>query len=144
MPENAVLEAPPPAPLRPPNDASAREEITERADTVWTRDGGPAVKVQAAERRELKGPRGRVAIVDGCRTPFIKSGTDFANMDVTDLASVAAAELIARSGLDPDEIGLSIFGVVVPALNAPNLGREVIFRTSLPMRIPGVTVPAPA
>ncbi|MFL6194617.1 MAG: acetyl-CoA C-acyltransferase FadI [Thermoanaerobaculia bacterium] len=93
-----------------------------------------------AARRELKGPRGRIAIVDGCRTPFIKSGTDFMNMDVTDLASVAASELIARSGIDPLEIDMSIFGVVVPALHAPNLGREVVFRTSLPVRIPGMTV----
>ncbi|HEX5716904.1 MAG TPA: acetyl-CoA C-acyltransferase FadI [Thermoanaerobaculia bacterium] len=130
----------PPAPLRPPNRASALEEITERADTVWTRGNGKPVKVQVAARRELKGPRGRIAIVDGCRTPFIKSGTDFMNMDVTDLASIAAAELVARSGIDPAEIDLSIFGVVVPALNAPNLGREVVFRTSLPVQIPGVTV----
>jgi len=140
MPENAALEAPPPAPLRPPNEASALEEITERADTVWTRNGGKPIRVQTTERRELRGPRGRIAIVDGCRTPFIKSGTDFTNMDVVDLASVAAAELVARTGIDPEEIGLSIFGVVVPALHAPNLGREVVFRTSLPMRIPGVTV----
>jgi acetyl-CoA acyltransferase len=140
MPENSPQEAPPPTPLRPPNNASALEEVTERADTVWTRNGGPPVKVQITERRELRGPRGRVAIIDGCRTPFAKSGTDFANMDVTDLAGVAAAELVARVGLEPDEIGLSIFGVVVPALNAPNLGREVVFRTSLPVHIPGVTV----
>jgi acetyl-CoA acyltransferase len=137
MPET---ESQPPAPLRRPNNASALEEVTERADTVWTRPGGPPVKTRAAERRELKGPRGRVAIVDGCRTPFIKSGTDFANMDVIDLASVAAAELVARSGIDPAEIDLSVFGVVLPALHAPNLGREVVFRTSLPFRIPGVTV----
>ncbi|HEX9944418.1 MAG TPA: acetyl-CoA C-acyltransferase FadI [Thermoanaerobaculia bacterium] len=141
MPENAAIaEAQPPAPLRPPNNASAWEEVTARADTVWTRDGGPPVKVHTAERRELKGPRGRVAIIDGCRTPFIKSGTDFANMDVIDLASAAAAELLARTAIDPDEIDLSVFGVVVPALHAPNLGREVVFRTSLPTRIPGVTV----
>src|SRR5947207_15316734 len=122
MPENAAPDVPPPAPLRPPNEASALEEITERADTVWTRNGGKPVKIQTTERRELKGPQGRIAIIDGCRTPFVKSGTDFINMDVVDLASVAAAELIARTGIDPNEIGLSIFGVVVPALHAPNLG----------------------
>ncbi|MFL6290996.1 MAG: acetyl-CoA C-acyltransferase FadI [Thermoanaerobaculia bacterium] len=141
-PANTVPDQPP-APLRPPNRASALEEITERADTVWTRGtggGGKPIKVQVAARRELKGSRGRVAIVDGCRTPFIKSGADFMNMDVTDLASVAASELIARSGIDPLEIDMSIFGVVVPALHAPNLGREVVFRTSLPVRIPGMTV----
>ncbi|HSG40182.1 MAG TPA: acetyl-CoA C-acyltransferase [Thermoanaerobaculia bacterium] len=139
MPDDAAL-AQPPSPLRPANNASVLEEITERADTVWTRDGGKPVKVQTTERRELKGPRGRIAIIDGCRTPFIKSGTDFMNMDNVDLASVAAAELVARTGIDPEEIDLSVFGTVVPALHAPNLGREVVFRTSLPMSIPGVTV----
>ncbi len=133
-------ESKPPSPLRPANNASALEEVAERADTVWTRGGGPPVKIRVTDRRELRGPRGRVAIVEGCRTPFIKSGTDFANMDVIDLASVAAAELVARTGIDPEEIDLSVFGVVVPALHAPNLGREVVFRTSLPYRIPGVTV----
>src|SRR3954469_9964760 len=140
MPENSTLEAPPPAPLRPPNIASALEEVAERADTVWTREAGKPLKVEVSGRRELKGSRGRVAIVDGCRTPFIKSGTDFQSLDVIDLASIAAAELVARLAIDPEEIGLSVFGVVVPALHAPNLGREVVFRTSLPMRIPGVTV----
>ena len=130
----------PPAPLRPPNDASALEEVTERADTVWTRPSGKPPRVHVTARRELKGPHGRVAIIDGCRTPFIKSGTDFRDMDVIDLASIAAAELVARTAIDPELIDLSVFGVVVPALHAPNLGREVVFRTSLPMRIPGVTV----
>jgi acetyl-CoA acyltransferase len=140
MSENATLEAPPPAPLRPPNNASALEEITERADTVWTRESGKPVKTTVSDRRELKGPKGRVAIVDGCRTPFVKSGTDFQGMDVIDLASLAAAELIARLAMDGNLIDLSVFGVVVPALHAPNLGREVVFRTSLPWNIPGVTV----
>jgi acetyl-CoA acyltransferase len=138
MPET-VPDQPPP-PLRPPNNASALEEVTERADTVWTRGNGKPIKTQVADRQELQGPRGRVAIVDGCRTPFTKSGTDFVNMDVVDLASVAAAELVARTGIDPEAIDLSVFGVVVPALHAPNLGREVVFRTSLPFAIPGVTV----
>jgi acetyl-CoA acyltransferase len=47
---------------------------------------------------------------------------------------------VTRSGIDPAEIDLSIFGCVIPALNAPNLGREVVFRASLPMSIPGTTV----
>jgi acetyl-CoA acyltransferase len=131
----------PPAPLRAPNNATALEEITERADTVWTR--GPKNRpaaVRATGRADLKGARGRVAIIDGCRTPFVKAGTDFQNMDVIDLAGIPAAELLARTGIDPELIDLSVFGVVVPALHAPNLGREVVFRTSMPMHVPGVTV----
>lgn len=128
----------PPAPLRPPNNASALVEVTERADTVWTSGKPPSVSTSA--RQALKGPRGRIAIIDGCRTPFAKSGTELQNMDVVDLASAAASELIVRTGIDPNLIDLSVFGVVIPALHAPNLGREVVLRNSLPMKIPGVTV----
>lgn len=129
----------PPSPLPPPNDASVREEISERADTVWTGSARrPAVT--AVGRAALRGARGRVAVVDGCRTPFSKSGTDLQHMDVVDLASAAAGELIARSGIDPTEIDLSVFGCVIPALHAPNLGREVVFRLSLPHDVVGTTV----
>ncbi len=126
--------------LPPPNDASVREEVHERPDTVWTRGEGSAPAIARSVGRGLSGEHGRVAIVDGCRTPFAKSGTDLQEMDVVDLAGAAAAELVTRSAVDPADIGLSIFGVVVPALHAPNLGREVVFRASLPMTIPGTTV----
>ncbi len=129
----------PPAPLRQPNDATAAEEVYERADTVWTGSRRkPAT--EAVGRRELSGKGGRVAIVAGCRTPFAKAGTDLQAMDVVDLASVAAAELVARTGIDPEAIEMAVFGCVIPALHAPNLGREVVLRTSLPVGIPGTTV----
>jgi acetyl-CoA acyltransferase len=159
-------EVPPvPPPLRPENRAPAVEEIRQRADTVWIHADGArggrgngaasagransaaagngqpgAAPISVTRREDLKGKHGRVAIVDGCRTPFSKAGTVFRDMDVVDLAGAAAAELIERSAVDPAAIELSVFGVVVPALHAPNLGREVVFRTSLPMGVPGVTV----
>ena len=127
------------AALPPTNEASALEEVLERAETVWTR-GSENPNAPKLTKRSLKGKGGRVAIVDGVRTPFVKSGSVFKDMDVVDLAGVAAAELVTRSGIDPKEIQLSIFGVVIPSLAAPNLGREVVFRTSLPANIPGSTV----
>jgi acetyl-CoA acyltransferase len=135
---DSAAEPPPPAPLPPPNTASAEEEIRERADTVWT--GGRPPRVSAVGREALRGKGGRVAVVDGVRTPFVKAGTVFKDMDVVDLAGVAAGELLTRTAIDGAEVGLSVFGVVVPALHAPNLGREVVFRTSLPMGVPGTTV----
>ena len=115
-----------------------RREVSERADSVWTGTGAPAIP--KLRKQALKSSRGRVAIVDGCRTPFVKAGTAFADMDVVDLASVPAAELLNRTAIDPEEIDLSIFGVVVPALYAPNLGREVILRLKLPRTVTGTTV----
>ena len=73
-------------------------EITERADDVWTRGPGqsPAIKTQRKNALKGSGSRGRVAIVDACRTPFVKAGAEFKDMDVIDLASVPAAELVQR------------------------------------------------
>ena len=126
--------------LPSPLESSATEEIGALADSVWTRGPGEAPNIAKVASQTLKGVGGRVAIVDGCRTPFCKAGTDLRDMDVIDLAGVAVAELLARNALPPDEVDYSIFGVVVPALHAPNLGREVVFRASLPMTIPGTTV----
>jgi len=129
-----------PTALPAPNEASVREEISARADTVWTRGADQAPNIARVQGGSLQGASGRVAIVDGCRTPFAKSGTDLQDMDVVDLSGVVTAELVARTNLDPEAIDYSIFGVVVAALNAPNLGREALFRASLPMTIPGTTV----
>jgi acetyl-CoA acyltransferase len=126
--------------LPAPNEASAVVEIAERADTVWTRGEAAAPAIAKVVSGGVRGPKGRVAVVDGCRTPFCKSGTALKDMDVIDLAAVPASELVTRNNLDGEEVDLSVFGVVVPALHAPNLGREVVFRSSLPMTIPGTTV----
>ena len=90
-----TAEATPP-PLPEPNTAGVLEEITERADTVWTRRNGRR-PVRGVSRRELRGPHGRIAIVDGCRTPFVKAGTSFKKMGVVDLAGVAASRQGERS-----------------------------------------------
>lgn len=122
-----------------PHLEATRREISERADGVWTR-GGDAPAIAKRRKQALKGSGGRVAIVDGCRTPFVKANTVFSKMDVVDLASAAAAELLNRTGIDPKEIDLSVFGAVIPALYAPNLGREVVLRLQLPSTITGSAV----
>ncbi|MBP9143344.1 MAG: acetyl-CoA C-acyltransferase [Thermoanaerobaculia bacterium] len=133
----------PPAPLPAPSDASAAAEVALRADTVWTRrvaSPGAAPGVLRISRQQLRGPAGRVAIVEACRTPFARAGSDLRELDVIDLAGIPAAEVVARAGIDPAEIDFAIFGVVVAALHAPNLGREILFRAALPASIPGTTV----
>lgn len=127
----------PPAEL--PTDA-IHAEVHESADSVWTHSNGQGPAIRKHRRQALKGTGGRVAIVDACRTPFVKASSVFSNMDVVDLASLPVAALINRMALDPREIDLSIFGVVVPSLYAPNLGREVVLRAALPKNIAGTTV----
>ncbi len=131
----------PPSPLPPRNEATAEQEIRERADSVATGLGaGGFPSILKVSRQRLKGPHGRVAIVDGCRTPFAQAGTELKELDAIDLAGIAAGEAVARCGFDPAEIDVAIFGIVLAPLYAPNLGREVIFRAALPASIPGTTV----
>ena len=42
----------------------------------------------------------RVAIIDGCRTPFAKSGSDLRDMNSTQLGKIAVRELLSRTELD--------------------------------------------
>src|SRR5213075_2359935 len=50
------------------------------------------------------------------------------------------AELMQRSGIDPNEVQEVIFGNVIPSVKAPNIAREIVLGTGLPKRIPGYTI----
>ena len=63
-------------------------------------------------------PGRRAAIVGGLRTPFVKSGSDFKALAAIDLAALVVNELVARSGIAPEEFDLVTFGEVVPSTTA--------------------------
>ncbi|HYR08617.1 MAG TPA: acetyl-CoA C-acyltransferase FadI [Longimicrobium sp.] len=82
----------------------------------------------------------RVAIIDGCRTPFAKSGTDFKDVTSTELGKTAVRELIARTELDVEQIDHVVFGTVVQSVQEPNIAREVTLGAGIPPRVPSFTV----
>jgi acetyl-CoA acyltransferase len=82
----------------------------------------------------------RVAVIRGIRTPFAKSGTHYGHLSALDLGKLVVAELVQRSGIDPNEVQELIFGNVIPSVKAPNIAREIILGTGLPTRIPAYTV----
>src|SRR5687768_5881526 len=82
----------------------------------------------------------RVAVVAGLRTPFAKSGTNYAQLSALDLGKLVVTELVQRAGIDPAEVQELVFGNVIPSVKAPNIAREVILGTGLPRRLPGYTV----
>ena len=83
---------------------------------------------------------GRVAILAGCRTPFAKAGTVYRDLTALDLAKACVRELVERTEIDPKAIETVAMGQVIPSVKAPNLGREVVLGTGLPMSTPGYTV----
>jgi acetyl-CoA acyltransferase len=88
----------------------------------------------------MNGNGRRVAIVEGCRTPFAKSGTAFRDLSAVELGKVAVRELIARADLDPAEIDHVIYGTVVQSVQEPNIAREVTLGSGIPASVPSFTV----
>jgi acetyl-CoA acyltransferase len=82
----------------------------------------------------------RVAIVEGCRTPFAKSGTDFKDVSAVELGKIAVRELIARAELDVEQIDHVIYGTVIQSVKEPNIAREVTLGSGIPPRVPSFTV----
>lgn len=84
--------------------------------------------------------RRRVAIVEGVRTPFARSGSALKDMSAIDLGTVAVRELVDRANLEPDRVDEVVYGTVVHNPQAPNIGREVGLKAGLPARVPAYTV----
>lgn len=82
----------------------------------------------------------RVAIVDGCRTPFARAGTAFRDISAVELGKVAVRELISRANLDVNEIDHVVYGTVVQSVQEPNIAREVSLGSGIPASVPAFTV----
>ncbi len=81
----------------------------------------------------------KTAILAGCRTPFVRSGTDFADLSAIELGKVAVKDALTRSGLRGEQVDHLVYGTVVHDTRAPNIAREVGLAV-LPKTVPAVTV----
>ncbi len=82
----------------------------------------------------------QAAIIEGRRTPFVKAGTAFADLDVFELGRTAAVEVLQRSEIDPTEVDQIIFGNVSRPVKYHNLAREIGLASGLPRSTPAFTV----
>ena len=85
-------------------------------------------------------PGRRVAVVAGIRTPFVKSGSVFRDVNAVTLARHAARELLYRSEVDGREVDEVVFSQVVPSVLTPNVAREVSLLPQLPPSVPAYTI----
>jgi acetyl-CoA acyltransferase len=82
----------------------------------------------------------RVAIVDGLRTPFVKSGTEFKDVSALALATRVVTELIQRSGIAGGQIDRIVYGTVIPDVGGPNVAREVVLACDMPDSVDAFSV----
>lgn len=84
----------------------------------------------------------RVAIVDGCRTPFQRAVTGFADLMSYQLAATTIRGLLRRTGARGEQVGRVIFGATVSNPRTTNVAREAAIAAGLPDQVPSVTVTA--
>jgi acetyl-CoA acyltransferase len=84
--------------------------------------------------------RRRVAIVDGLRTPFMKSGAAYRDLTTLDLAAACVTEMMERSPVDRTEVDQIVFGAVVADIAGPNIAREVAMRCNFPASVDSYSV----
>ncbi len=82
----------------------------------------------------------RAVLVDGCRIPFLRSGTGYKDLAPHDLGRLALKALLSRTGIDPGKIDQVIMGTVISRLATSNVARESALSAGLPVSVPAFTV----
>ncbi|MFY8272849.1 acetyl-CoA C-acyltransferase FadI [Pseudoalteromonas sp. SSDWG2] len=82
----------------------------------------------------------RIAIVSGLRTPFAKQATAFHHIPALDLGKLVVNEMLERLDFDRKEIDQLVFGQVVQMPEAPNIAREIVLGTGMPVNIDAYSV----
>lgn len=75
----------------------------------------------------------RIAIVAGLRTPFAKQGTYYRSLNSIDLGRMVVKELLAQTHIDVASIDRLVYGQVITLPKAPNIAREIVLGTPLPV-----------
>jgi len=81
-----------------------------------------------------------VYIVDGARTPFLKSKNRPGPFAAADLATQAGRALLARQRFAPEELDEVILGCAAPSVDEVNIGRVAALRMGCGQKVPGWTV----
>jgi acetyl-CoA C-acetyltransferase len=81
-----------------------------------------------------------IYVVDGARTPFLKSKNRPGPFAASDLATQAGRTLLARQPFAPDELDEVILGCAAPSVDEVNIGRVAALRMGCGQKVPGWTV----
>ena len=82
----------------------------------------------------------KVVLIDGCRTPFLRAGTDFMDVMSYELGQMAIQGLLAKTGIDKNLIDSVILGTVISNLKTSNVAREAALTAGIPNTTPCHTV----
>ncbi|WAR24382.1 ECHB-like protein [Mya arenaria] len=111
--------------------------------TVGVRTLASTAAQSTKSKKTLAKPNIRnVVLVEGVRTPFLQSGTDYKNLMPHNLATKSLVGLLKRTGVDKDLIDYVVYGTVIQEVKTSNIAREcdaviaggVEFMSDVPIR----------
>src|SRR5512141_2713092 len=81
-----------------------------------------------------------IYVIDGARTPFLKSRNRPGPFAASDLATAAGRAVLVRQPFAPTELDEVILGCAAPSVDEVNIGRVVALRMGCGLKVPGWTV----
>jgi len=85
-------------------------------------------------------PKQPIYIVDGARTPFLKSRNRPGPFSASDLATAAGRALLLRQPFEPSALDEVILGCAAPSVDEVNIGRVAALRMGCGQKVPAWTV----
>uniref|UniRef100_A0A673CFM6 Trifunctional enzyme subunit beta, mitochondrial n=1 Tax=Sphaeramia orbicularis TaxID=375764 RepID=A0A673CFM6_9TELE len=99
------------------------------------------VSVQTKSKKTLARPSVKnIVLVEGVRTPFLMSGTTYADLMPHDLARAALQGLLHKTGIPKDAVDYIIYGTVIQEVKTSNVAREAALGAGFSDKIPAHTV----
>jgi len=84
---------------------------------------------------------GREAVlIDGCRIPFLRSGSGYRDLTSYDLGRLSLKALLDRTQIEPGRVDRVIMGSVIARLATSNVARESALAAGFPPHVPAYTV----
>lgn len=82
----------------------------------------------------------RIVVIDGCRTPFLRSGTDYIDLMSYQLGQFAIKGLLSKTGIDPKAVDYVVMGTTISNVRTGNVAREAAITAGIPSKAPCHTV----
>ncbi|KAG4065254.1 hypothetical protein HA402_012696 [Bradysia odoriphaga] len=81
-----------------------------------------------------------IVLVDGVRTPFLMSGTDYAKLMPHELARHSLLSLLRKTNIDKELIDYIVYGTVIQEVKTSNIAREAALSAGFSNKTPAHTV----
>ncbi len=81
-----------------------------------------------------------VVLVDGVRTPFMRSGTEYLRTTSYDLARTVLKGIVERTGIKSSDVGYVVMGTVIQNIRTSNVARDAALAAGIPNSVPAHTV----